>query len=453
MTHPSRRLLLKTWHQAKRRALFLSVAFGLTGSCIGFLAPPAAHAKTLSEKILGMEQGLEREFETYFGENLAEVTQSPAEIAETLQRLSAETGSKSAVLWAIPREDHLHLVLITPSGEPIVRDLYDVPETLLRQTVREFYTELHGPASQMRAATMLHTWLIEAFETDYLKAEDIDTLLFCLGNGLRGLPLAALHDGQQFLIEKYALTRIPAFNLIQTTYTPLDEGQFLALGKSKFRSLSPLPAVPTELLNILESWQRNAAEPNARSGLSLLNTHFTRFNLQQLIQRHSPEVVHLATHAEFRSGSPENSYIQLWDDQLTLDNIRDINWQNLAVELLVLSACRTAVGDDEAELGFAGITLQSGVKSVVAGLWNVSDTGTLALMSEFYEQLGTTTTKAEALRQAQLKMLRGEVTIENNQLKLSRNNISLSSEWEQEEVSSLSAPFYWAAFTMVGSPW
>ncbi|MEL7316473.1 MAG: CHAT domain-containing protein, partial [Cyanobacteria bacterium J06559_3] len=356
-------------------------------------------------------------------------------------------------LWAIPRTDHLHLVLLTSSGEPIVRDLYDVPEDLLRQTVSDFHLEMHGSAKNMSAAQQLHSWLIAPFESEHLQAENIDTLLFCLGNGLRTLPLAALHDGEQFLIEKYALTRIPAFNLIQTDYSPLSAGQVLAMGASEFQSLNPLPAVPTELINIVDAWKINQPSEEQRNGQSFLNPEFTLPNLVEQIEQQSPQVVHLATHAVFSRGTPEDSYIQLWDSQLTLGDIREVNWQNPSVELLVLSACRTAIGNDAAELGFAGITLQSGAKSVLASMWNVSDTGTLALMSEFYDQLGTTSTKAEALRQAQLKMLRGEVTAENGQLRLSRGHVEMSGEWGQEDINDLASPYYWAAFTMVGSPW
>lgn len=430
------------------------VCFSVTLACLGISSAPA-WSQTLEEKIMNMEQGLEQEFESYFGEDLADVTQSPDDIAQTLQHLEQETGTTPAVLWVIPRGDHLHLVLITPTGEPIVRDLYDVPDSLLRSTVDAFHLEMYNSAAQsaMPAAQKLHEWIIAPFEADYLQAEGIDMILFCLGNGVRSLPLAALHDGEQFLIEKYSLTRIPAFNLIQTDYVNLQQASILAMGASEFQDQSPLPAVPVELSSILQELQVNQESRGQWRGESYLNEEFTLPNLQELVETESPTVVHLATHAVFQPGDPANSYIQLWDTKLQLNHMREVNWGALPVELLVLSACRTAIGDDEAELGFAGLALESGAKSVLASLWNVSDTGTLALMNEFYRQLGTTSTKAEALRQAQLRMLYGEVQVEGDRLLLSRSVIPLPPALSGDITEDLSAPYYWAGFTMISSPW
>lgn len=414
-----------------------------------------AWSQTLSEKVLAMEQSLEKEFETYFGQDLAEVNQPPEAIAQTLAQLDQATGTKSAVLWVIPRGDHLHLVLLTAKGEPIVRDLYDVPDATLRRMVNLFHLETHSSPTQgsIAAAQQLYQWIIAPYADDYLAAEGIDTLLFCLGNGVRSLPLAALHDGEQFLIEKYNVTRIPAFNLIDTDYVDLKGGTLLAMGASEFQDQPPLPAVPTELTNIL--WElRSGRPPQARwQGESFLNEAFTLPHFRQLVTTQRPTVVHLATHAAFQPGQPDQSYIQFWDSQLRLDEARQVAWNNPPLELLVLSACRTAIGDDQAELGFAGVALKAGVKSALASLWNVNDKATLVLMSEFYRQLGTTSTKAAALRQAQLRMLRGEVRAEGDQLLLSRGTVPLPQTLRDETIGDLSAPYYWAGFTLISSPW
>ncbi len=426
----------------------------VTFSAIAFYPLPGP-SQTLTEKFLTMERNLEQEFEDHFSEDLAEVTQTPPDIAQTLTRIAQETKTKPAVLWVIPRQDHLHLVLLTPGGEPIVRDLYDVPTPKLRQTVQQFHQEVSNPnrKSSKVAAQQLHQWIIEPFEVDYFQAQEIDTILFCLGKGVRGMPLAALHDGEQFLIEKYNLSRIPAFNLIQTDYQPLKQGQLLAMGASEFQEQQPLPAVPTELSTILWALKAGRSGPEQWQGRSYLNEAFTLPRLQQMLASEPFDVVHLATHAEFRPGHPRQSYIQFWDTRLGLDQTDDVDWDLPPLELLVLSACRTALGDDAAELGFAGLALKAGVKSALASLWYVSDFGTFTLMSEFYQHLGVTTTKAAALREAQLKMLNGDIRVEDDQLVLSNGKVDLPPELQNSGLDDLSHPFYWAGFSMVSSPW
>lgn len=412
-------------------------------------------ALSITEKVLNMERRLESEFETYFGENLAEVSQTPAEIAQTLAEVGTQTGTNPAVMWVIPKSDHLHLVLTTSRGETVVRDLFEVTPRLLRRTVQAFRQEVSNPNRQsaMVGANQLYQWIIEPYETDYLKAEEIDTLLFCLGKGVRGIPLTALYDGENFLVETYNISRIPAFNLIQTDYQPFEKRQILAMGASEFTGHAPLPAVPTELDTILWSLDSSRQMAEQWDGQTLLNEDFTVPALQEKVESTPFDVVHLATHAEFRPGSPNESYIQFWDRQLGLDQTNMVDWDLPPLELLVLSACRTALGDDMAELGFAGLALKAGVKSAIASLWYVSDFGTLALMSDFYQHLGVTTTKAAALRQAQLNLLHGTVRVENNQLVLSEGRIDLPPILHDQGIDDLSHPFYWAGFTLISSPW
>jgi CHAT domain-containing protein len=416
---------------------------------------PDMTPEMLTEAIMGMERRLEGEFEDYFGRDLAEVTQTNHDIANTLNQIAEETGSRAAVMWVIPREDHLHLVLVTPEGDSVVRDLYDVPYSLLRQTMQEFQQDITNPVfrNPRQPSQQLYDWIIGTFEADFLEPQDIDMLLFCLGDGIRGLSLAALHDGEQYLIEKYALTRIPAFNLIRTDYVNIQQSDVLAMGASEFEELPALPAVPVELTTILQELQTNP-QPNAPwGGRPLLNQDFTLDNFQTILAEQPFEIVHLATHAEFKSGAPNNSYIQFWDTQLNLADMGQVDWNSEELELLVLSACRTAIGDSEAELGFAGLALQAGVPSALASLWYVSDSGTLALMSEFYRQLTTAPTRAEALRQAQIRMLRGEVRFEEGNLLLSRGPVPLPDTLAVSVTGELSHPLYWAGFTLISSPW
>ncbi|MHC5822488.1 MAG: CHAT domain-containing protein, partial [Nostoc sp.] len=189
-------------------------------------------------------------------------------------------------------------------------------------------------------------------------------------------------------------------------------------------------------------------------GKFFLNQNFTLKNLKSIRSSQPFGIIHLATHGEFEKGAPDNSFVQFWDNKLKLSQMRDLGLNNPTVELLVLSACRTALGDRDAELGFGGFAYITGVKTALASLWQVSDSGTLALMTEFYKNLKTAPTKSEALRQAQLAMIKGQVTIENGQMRTSVRSVALPPESpESKETKDLKHPFYWSAFTMIGNPW
>lgn len=409
---------------------------------------------TVTQKFLAMERSFEKEFEDFFGEDLAEVDQDPEEVSQTLLYLSEATRTKPGVLWVVPRQDHLHLVLLLPGGKPIVRDLYDVPRAKLMQTVVAFQQQIDNPGQwDLKQAQQLHQWLIAPFEREHLQVAEIDTLLFCLGNGLRGIPLAALHDGSSYLVERYSLTNIPAFNLIHTEYKPRTDGKILAGGASEFVQMDSLPSVPTEISAILTFLRTRLPDQSQWQGQALLNRTFTLQNLKDQLKSQTYNIVHLATHAEFNPGQPRQSFIQFSDTRLSLDQMNTIDWSKQDLDLLVLSACKTALGDHSAELGFAGIALKSGVKTALGSLWYVSDIGTLAIMSEFYQQLPRWRTKSEALRQAQLRMLRGQIRIKDGQLLLSSAPIALPSEVVDLSDIDFSHPFYWSGFTMISSPW
>jgi CHAT domain-containing protein len=188
-------------------------------------------------------------------------------------------------------------------------------------------------------------------------------------------------------------------------------------------------------------------------GKSFLNKDFTLDNLKGQRRQNPFGIVHLATHASFQPGEPSNSYIQLSDTKLRLDQLRQLGWNRPPVELLVLSACKTALGSEEVELGFAGLAVQAGVKSALASLWFISDEGTMALMTDFYEQLKRAPIKAEALRRAQVAMLIGEVRLEDGKLVTSHEVMPLPPELANLGNQNLSHPKFWAAFTMIGNPW
>ncbi|GAB4291035.1 MAG: hypothetical protein Fur0025_26170 [Oscillatoriaceae cyanobacterium] len=402
--------------------------------------------------VASLEQSLTDEYSEYFGGNLAQKLHTTASIRESLNKIAAETGYKSAIVYVMAQQDQLELILFLGTGNVIRKAVPEAPREQLMATVEKFRQQLtmkrlgKRTNGYLQPSQQLYQWLITPIEAE-LQAAGINTLLFSMDAGLRSLPIAALHDGHQFLVEKYSMSLIPSMSLIDPRYQHLKDTRVLGMGASHFQHLGPLPAVPVELSAVTEDlWQ----------GDDYLNETFTRDNLVEQRQNNPYPIIHLATHGEFQPGLPENSYIQLWgEEKLRLNQLRELGWNNPPVELLVLSACRTALGDEQAELGFAGFTVAAGVKSALASLWYVSDEGSLALMTEFYRNLEAAKIKGEALRQAQLAMIRGEVDVTGGSLRNSAvgSAIGLPPELAGVENHELSHPYYWSAFTMIGSPW
>jgi filamentous hemagglutinin family protein len=348
----------------------------------------------------------------------------------------------------ITNTPQLELLVVTSTGQPIRRSV-PVTRSQILAIAQQFRNEVADPSkvrtrSYRPAAQQLYQWLIAPIAAD-LQARNIGNLAFIMDSGLRFIPLAALHDGQQFLVEQYSIGLMPSLSLTNTRVIDLQQARVLGGGAAQFAEQNPLPAVAVELAAINQSW----------AGESLLNDRFTRANLRQRRQERPFGIVHLSTHGEFLPGALGNSYIQLQDEKLRLNQIRDMGWNNPPVDLLVLSACRMALGDQDynAELGFAGFAVQAGAASAIASLWNVSDEGSAGLMAEFYQKLRQSPIKADALRQAQLAMLRGQVVLQGNQLRWSGGQTTLPAELVLLGDRVLSHPYYWSAFTLIGSPW
>ncbi|GAB4279085.1 MAG: hypothetical protein Fur0025_06040 [Oscillatoriaceae cyanobacterium] len=403
-----------------------------------------------------------REFLGYLGKlensGLQAVPQE-GNIREQMARVVRETDLKPAIIYAISLPEMLELVVVLPDGATVRRVVSAAHRDALNALVREFISELTDPLGSrprgmradvkqlaeaeavssptpgyMRAARQLYDWLIAPIE-DELKAARVDTLMFSLDAGMRALPLAALHDGRQFLVEKYRLSLIPSLALTDAAYVPLQEAKVLAMGAAEFADaeVSPLPSVPVELETIARYWQGN----------TFLNRAFTVGNVRARQRREGYQILHLATHVQFFPDNFRKSYIQFYDKRLSWNRLQELVWRDKPIDLLVLSACETAFADPTQdisgpELGMAGLAAQTGAKSVLASLWLVDDAATSLLMREFYWQLSIQkqTVKAEALRRAQLALLRDRLRF--------RRGV---------EDADFSHPYYWAAFTLVGSPW
>ncbi|OLP16143.1 hypothetical protein BST81_22325 [Leptolyngbya sp. 'hensonii'] len=342
--------------------------------------------------------------------------------------------------------DQLELIVLTAKGQPFRKRL-PITRTEVLRIARKFRSEVSNPSSTnyLEPAQQLYQWLIDPLEPE-LQKRQVKNLVFLMDRGLRSLPIAALHNGRNFIIEQYSVGLMPTISLTDTRRTNIQDAEVLAMGASEFRDQNPLPAVPLELAVITQKLRR---------GKLFLNAAFTPSALVAERRRDPVRIVHLATHSEFRPGSPENSFIQFWDRKIRLNEIRQLALNNPPVDLLVLSSCRTALGDEEAELGFAGLAIQAGVKTAMASLWYVSDEGTLGLMTEFYEKLKTGSIKAEVLQQAQISLLQGKVRIADGRLMTDTiaGNLLLPPELQNLGDQSLAHPYYWAGFTLIGNPW
>jgi len=405
----------------------------------------AFNSNDLDSTILVLEQLRNQEFQQHLGVQGNLLNRS--QVQQLLKELEIKTKQVYAIVYIVSREEQLEIVVVPSSGEPLRHSVTEATQEKLFPVVRQLQSEITNPRkrdtiSYQIPAKQLYQWIIQPIEDD-LKKLGVSTMLFSLDPGLRSLPIAALWDGKQFLVEKYGISLIPSTSLIDFRYQPIYQAEVLAMGASQFQQQNPLPAVPIELQNIIETWP----------GEKFLNDRFTLDNLKSQRRRFDFKVIHLATHADFKTGSPDNSYIQLWNEKLPLTELPNLNLDNPTVELLTLSACRTALGDRRSELGFAGLAVQAGAKSALASLWYVSDQGTLGLMSEFYEYLKQAPIKAIALQEAQIAMIQEKTRIENDQLITTFGAISLPANLTEANITTLSHPYYWSGFTMIGSPW
>ncbi|HIK33112.1 MAG TPA: CHAT domain-containing protein [Oscillatoriales cyanobacterium M4454_W2019_049] len=268
----------------------------------------------------------------------------------------------------------------------------------------------------------LYDWLIRPFEAD-LATHQTKTVVFVLDGALRSIPMSMLYDGDEYLIEKYAVALTPGLQLLEAN--PLAPAQLATLAAGVSESVgnfSALQNVPDELNNINQQV----------GGIVRLNADFTRKSFPIDINTTPWSVVHLATHGEF-SSNREQTFVLASDGEINIDQLTTIlqsreEGRRVPIDLLVLSACKTAVGDDRATLGLAGAAIRAGARSTVASLWLVDDKATSVLMSQFYQELAQSKkTKVQAFREAQLSLLRN----------------SENPQWQH--------PYYWSAFVLVGN--
>ena len=330
-----------------------------------------------------------------------------------------QVDSLATIIYPIILPDKLAVIAST-AGQPLEYYSTAVSAESVESTLHNLLSAIHpvsDNSERLALSQQVYDWLIRPAIESGLTG-DSETMVFVLDGLLRSVPIAALHNGERYLIEDYAVALSPGLQLMSSRSLAQIEPDAVVGGISAARNgLSALPAVENELDDI----------SSLISTQTLFNEEFTSDALANDIKKSSANIVHLATHGQF-SSRLEDTFLSTWEGRLSvteLSEILQVRGQSSAIELLVLSACDTASGDDRAVLGLAGLAVKSGARSTVATLWPVKDKAAALLMRELYQGISESDmSKAEALRQAQLALL---------------------------EDPSFSDPFFWSAYTLVGN--
>ncbi|MBI3730877.1 MAG: CHAT domain-containing protein [Burkholderiales bacterium] len=412
------------------------------------------------------------ELQDYLGDRCA------VDTARANRKNSKDTviADDTAILYPIILPDRLELLLET--SKSIYSHSIPMSAAKIRADVLDFGNLLKDNLSFKAQAKRLYQALLAPVDAE-LTHQGIRTLVVVPDGVLRLLPFAALHDGQQFVIEKYAIAVVPALSLTNTSvrthsdtaYKTLLAGmsepgavvdklpgamvqQLLAANPQTTangrqvaravltRSLRNIPRASDNTVMSKPAQHQQLQQMLALAGVdeeihtlekltssqTLLNANFTVAAFSQKVKTGDYQIVHIASHGVF-GGTADSTFVMAHDDLITMDNLQGFlragGMKNQELELLTLSACETAEGDDRAPLGLSGAALKARARSALGSLWPVSDDAATLLMGQFYRRLAEpATSKAQALQKAQLELMK------NNQF---------------------SHPFYWAPFIMVGS--
>ncbi|MBD2213522.1 CHAT domain-containing protein [Calothrix sp. FACHB-156] len=359
------------------------------------------------------------------------------ELRDNLARLP----QKSILIYPLVLQDSLELVVISPESVPIHRKVA-VTRAQLNQTIENFRRELQTPQRNevTKPATQLYNWLIKPIENE-IKTSGATNLMYAPDDQLRYIPLGALYDGKQWLVERFSVNYITAASLTNFNTPPASSLRVLAgaftkgnyqvqVGNQRL-AFSGLPFAGQEVEGLA------ATIPGTQK---LIDEAFSP--KATIPQMDDYSIVHFATHAAFVVGKPEDSFILFGNGDRV--NLRDVaTWSLTNVDLVVLSACETGLGgklgNGEEILGFGYQMQKTGARATIASLWSVDDGGTQALMSAFYTLLSPgKLAKSEALRQAQIALIDADSKVKNKNVPIATG-------------SGLSHPYYWAPFILIGN--
>ncbi|BAZ08375.1 TPR repeat protein [Calothrix sp. NIES-4071] len=365
------------------------------------------------------------ELQNYFGNDCVITAINQSKNVDEL--LKSDTAVFSSIIF----NNRTAILLSLPNGNKQL-EWIDEKRDVLEAEIKKFYELLIDGAKAIvddeikEKGQYLYNKIFSKFENANLNPDKIKNIVFIQDSFLRSIPMAALYDGKQYLIEKYAVATTPSLRLTAPKNLNRQSAKALILGvtteaKVDEKKYQALQNVDSEINKV------KVLFPGSKL---LVDNYFNFNNLEKELDKTVYPIIHISTHAQFGTIAEDTFLVAGNNEKLTIKQLetalRQVNGGSNSVELLTLTACQTAVGDDRATLGLAGVALQVGVKSALASLWAVDDKSTFNLITEFYtnyRKLGVS--KAEALRQAQIKMIK-----DNNEY---------------------SNPYYWAPFIISGN--
>jgi len=454
-------------------------------------AGPEQRVQLIRQAMDTVELIKQTELEDFLGDRCA---------TEAIRAAARAIPAGTAVLYPIILPERLELLVETAGG--LQRRTVNVAAEQVRTASQRLASALRNLSAHEQGSQQIYKWLVAPIES-LLVEQRIDTVVVVPDGVLRLLPFAALHDGKQFMAEKYAVAVVPGLTLTHVVSPDRGERRTLLAGLSEpgpvvdklpgglaeaiLRSPStaveagdsasraltlrstrafarrgdPLTSAPSGAVPS-DAEQRTAVPSGDATGVvsrsasdrallqqrlalpgvkgeiealgqltrnqTLLNQEFTLAALQRQLTVENHGIVHIASHGFF-GGTADTSFIMAFDDVLTMDGLQGLlrseTLQKNPIELLTLSACETAEGDDRSPLGMSGAALKARAGSVLGSLWPVSDEAAMAMMRTFYQGLsGEGLTKIKALQKAQRQLI---------------------------DSTDMRHPFFWAPFVLIGN--
>jgi len=383
----------------------------------------------------------------------------PRYLPKLREIVDAQPGT--VLIYPLVMEDKIWLISVFGGGVVKSQEIA-VKQQEVGQAVYELRRLIQDPTASTKAfqtaSQKLYGWLLQPLKAE-IQPDKVKNIVFALDRVTRYIPVSALFDGQKYLIENYTTSIVLSGELTDLRDrlpTSVQQTPVLAMGAAEFASYPPLPYVPAELDRIVQK----PNSPGIYPGQEVLNQAFNFKALRDRLTGH--RILHIATHGKFVSGQPKDSFLVLGsNEKMLISQVRSL--QDLSnIHLVVLSACETAVGgptQDGIEIsGMSYYFMNSGAKAVMASLWSVDDASTSQLMGEFYRvlaknQSSAPITKAEALRQAQLALLRGTAasTGDTRGIGVVATESKPGTDSPRSPGSNFAKPFYWAPFILIGN--